>query len=222
MAPLGRTVRPAPPYEETTMGFYSHVIVPRLCDFGLDRPFVARYRRELLAHAGGNILEIGFGTGLNLPCYPPHVRKLTTVDPNVGMHRRARRRIRQAGIEVDQRLLGGERLPFGDGTFDCVVSTFTLCSIGGVAQALGEVYRVLKVGGKFLFLEHGLSPQPDVQKWQRRLNWLQMRLADGCHLDRDIRALVTASPFASVQMDEFYLEKTPRTHGYLYRGVATK
>src|SRR5262249_43439932 len=100
--------------QETTMGFYSQVIVPILCDVGLDRPFVARHRRELLAHARGNILEIGFGTGLNLPCYPHHVRKVTTVDPNVGMYRRARKRIKQAGIEVDQQVLGGERLPFED------------------------------------------------------------------------------------------------------------
>jgi len=192
------------------MGFYAQVIVPLLCDFGLDRPFVARYRRELLAHASGNILEIGFGTGLNLPCYPPQVRKLTTVDPNVGMYRRARRRIKQARIEVDRRVLGGEKLPFEDGTFDCIVSTFTLCSIKEVAQALREVYRVLKAGGLFLFLEHGLSPEPKVQKWQHRLNWLQMRLAGGCHLNRDMRALVTAQPFASVQMDEFYIEKTPQ------------
>jgi ubiquinone/menaquinone biosynthesis C-methylase UbiE len=204
------------------VGFYAQGIVPLLCDFGLGRPFVARHRRELLAHAGGNILEIGFGTGLNLPFYPPHVRKLTTVDPNVGMYRRARRRIKQAGIEVDRRPLGGEQLPFEGGTFDCVVSTFTLCSIEEVAGALREVYRVLKPGGKFLFLEHGLSPEPKVQKWQRRLNWLQMRLAGGCHLDRDMRALVSAQPFASVQVDEFYIEKTPKTHGYMYRGVATK
>jgi ubiquinone/menaquinone biosynthesis C-methylase UbiE len=204
------------------MGFFSQVIVPLLCDFGLDRPFVARYRRELLARAGGNVLEIGFGTGLNLPHYPPHVRKVTAVDPNVGMYRKARRRVEQAGIEVDRRVLGGERLPFEDGTFDCVVSTFTLCSIQDVAQAVREVYRVLKAGGKFLFLEHGLSPQLNVRKWQHRLNWLQMRLAGGCHLDRDVRALVTAQPFASVEIDEFYIEKTPRTHGYMYRGVATK
>jgi ubiquinone/menaquinone biosynthesis C-methylase UbiE len=204
------------------VGFYAQVIVPLLCDFGLDRPFVAKYRRELLAHAGDNILEIGFGTGLNLPYHPPHVRKVTAVDPNAGMYRRARRRIKQAGVEVNQQVLGGERLPFEDGTFDCVVSTFTLCSIGEVAQALREVYRVLKSGGKFLFLEHGFSPEPNVQKWQHRLNWLQMRLAGECHLDRDSRALVTAQPFASVQVDEFYIEKTPKTHGYLYRGIATK
>jgi ubiquinone/menaquinone biosynthesis C-methylase UbiE len=204
------------------MGFYSQVIVPFLCDFGLDRPFVARYRRELLADVGGNILELGFGTGLNLPYYPPHVRKITTVDPNIGMHRRAGRRIKHAGVEVDRRVLGGERLPFEDSTFDAVVSTFTLCSIEEVAQAMREVYRVLRPGGKFLFLEHGLSPDLNVQKWQHRLNWLQMRLAGGCHLDRDMRALVTAQPFASVQMDEFYIEKTPKTHGYIYRGIAMK
>jgi ubiquinone/menaquinone biosynthesis C-methylase UbiE len=204
------------------MGFYAHVIVPLLCDFGLDRPFVARHRRELLAQASGNILEIGFGTGLNLPYYPPHVRKVTAVDPNAGMYCRARRRIKQSGIEVDKRVLGGERLPFGDGTFDCVVSTFTLCSIEEVAQALGEVYRVLKAGGKFLFLEHGLSREPRVQKWQRRLNGLQMRLAGGCHLDRDMRGLVTAQPFPSQEIEEFYLENTPKTYGYIFRGIATK
>ena len=204
------------------MGFYSRVILPLLCDFGLDRPFVARYRRELLAHAGGNILEIGFGTGLNLPCYPAHVRKITSVEPNPGMHRRARRRIEQTGIEIDQRLLASERLPFEAGAFDCVVSTFALCSIEDVAQALREVYRVLRAGGKFLFLEHGISPQANVQKWQHRLNRLHMRLAGGCHLDRDMRALITAEPFASVEIDEFDMEKTPKTHGHMYRGVATK
>jgi ubiquinone/menaquinone biosynthesis C-methylase UbiE len=202
------------------MGFYSQVIVPRLCDFSLDRPLVAKHRRELLAHACGNILELGFGTGLNLSCYPAHVLKLTTVDPNIGMQQRARKQIERAGIEVDQRVLRGERLPFEHGAFDCVVSTFTLCSIEEVNQALSEVHRVLKPGGRFLFLEHGLSPQLNVQKWQHRLNWLQMLLADGCHLDRDIRALVTAQPFAFVKIDEFYIEKTPKTHGYLYRGMA--
>jgi len=204
------------------MGFYSRAIVPFLCDFGLDRPFVARYRRELLVSASGNILEVGFGSGLNLACYPPHVCKITTVDPNPGMHRRARRRVEQAGIEVDHRIAGGERLPLEDGSFDSVVSTFTLCSIRDVSQALSEVYRVMKAGGKFLFLEHGISPEPNVQKWQHRLDWLHTRLADGCHLDRNIRMLIAAQPFSSVTIDEFYLEHTLKTHGYMYRGTATK
>ena len=204
------------------MRFFSQVIVPRLCDLLLNKSLLARHRRKLLAGAYGDVVEIGFGTGLNMPYYAERVHKLTAVDPNPGMHRLARKRVKQRGIEVDQHVLGGERLPFEDGCFDCVVSTFTLCSIEDVAQALREVYRVLKSGGKFLFLEHGLSPEPKVQRWQRRLNWLQVRLANGCHLDRNVKALVATQPFASVEVKEFYLERTPRTHGYLYRGTATK
>jgi ubiquinone/menaquinone biosynthesis C-methylase UbiE len=204
------------------VGFFSQVIVPRLCDLLLNKPLLARHRRDLLASVHGDVLEIGFGTGLNLPYYPEQVRKITAVDPNVGMHRLAQKRVRRARIEVDQRLLSGERLPFEDNRFDCALSTFTLCSIDNVSQALIELHRVLKPGGRFLFLEHGLSPEPGVQKWQRRLNWLQVCLANGCHLDRNIRALVTAQPFASVKIDEFYIEKTPKTHGYMYQGVAAK
>ncbi len=204
------------------MGIYSRFIFPRLCDFLLSRPAVSQFRRELLADASGTILEIGFGTGLNLACYPASVRKITTVDPNPGMHRLARRRIAKTGIEVDHRPISGERLPFEDSTFDCVVSTFTLCSIADVQQALSEVYRVLKPSGRFLLLEHGLCPEPRVQKWQRRLNGLEMLLADGCRLDRDIRALVGGQPFSSLDVENCYLRGAPKTHGYLYRGTARK
>jgi ubiquinone/menaquinone biosynthesis C-methylase UbiE len=204
------------------MSFYSRVIYPRLCNLALDQPFVTRQRRELLADAWGEILEVGFGTGLNLSCYPACVRKITAVDPNLGMQRLAERRIKQTSIEVERYVVGGERLPFADTRFDCVVSTFTLCSIEHVSQALAEVYRVLKPGGRFLFLEHGLSPEPAVQRWQRRLNWLQTWLADGCRLDRNMRELVAGQPFGSVQCIEFYLEKSPKTHGYIYRGAAEK
>lgn len=204
------------------MDFYSEVIFPRLCDILMNRPFVAKHRQKLLSQVDGDVLEVGFGTGLNLPFYPAHVRGITTVDPNAGMHRLAQRRVRKSGIKIDQRILSGERLPFVDNRFDCAVSTFTLCSIANVGQALSELYRVLKPGGRFLFLEHGLSQEPSVQKWQRRLNWLEMRLADGCHLDRNMKALVAARPFSSVEIEEFYLEKTPRTHGYIYRGNARK
>ena len=205
-----------------TVGFYSRWVFPRLCDFLLNTPLVAQHRRELLAHAGGNILEIGFGTGLNLPHYPAHVRGLTTVDPNLGMHRLAQKRLKKTGIEVDQRLIDSERLPFEDAIFDSIVSTFTLCSIANVARALAEIHRVLRPGGRFLFLEHGLCPEPKIQKWQRRLNWLEMRLGDGCRLDRNIEQLVTVQPFASVEIKNFYLEKSPKTLGFMYRGIATK
>jgi ubiquinone/menaquinone biosynthesis C-methylase UbiE len=188
----------------------------------LDQPFVAKHRHDLLCQASGEIMEIGFGTGLNLPHYPEQVRKITVVDPNPGMHRKAVSRIEQSGIEVDHRLISGEQLPFDSGTFDCVVSTFTLCSINDVRRAVGEVYRVLRPGGRLLFLEHGLSPDPEVQKWQHRLNWLQRSLADNCNLDRNVRELVSSQPFSRVEATEFHLEKTPRTHGYVYQGVAVK
>ncbi|MBC7820316.1 MAG: class I SAM-dependent methyltransferase [Planctomycetaceae bacterium] len=204
------------------MGFYSQIIFPRLCEFALNREIVERHRQELLASAYGEVLEIGFGTGLNLPHYPASLRKLTTADPNPGMHRFARKRVQQTDIEIDQRVLGGEQLPFDDEAFDCVVSTFTLCSIDQVNLAVGEVYRVLKSGGRFLLLEHGLSPEANIQKWQRRLNWLEMRLGDGCHLDRNIKEIVAVPAFSKIGIEEFYLERTPKTHGYLYRGSATK
>jgi SAM-dependent methyltransferase len=202
--------------------FYAEVVFPRLCDLLLGRPSVARHRRDLLATAHGDVLEIGFGSGLNLPHYPDAVRRLTAVDPNPGMRRLAERRVRRSRIAVDRHVAAAERLPFADDRFDCAVSTFTLCSVASPGLILREVYRVLKPGGRLLLLEHGLSPDPAVRRWQRRLNWLEVRLADGCHLDRDVRGLLTGCPFSAVEVDEFYLPGMPRTHGYLYRGRAVK
>ena len=111
---------------------------------------------------------------------------------------------------VELEVAGGERLPFADAAFDCVVSTFTLCSVDDVPRALAEAYRVLRPGGRLLFLEHGLSPEPGVRQWQHRLNALQRLLGGGCRLDRDFRALVAGSPFGPADVREFDLEKTPR------------
>lgn len=204
------------------MGWYARLVFPRLCNLLLDGPIVRRHRRRLLGAAIGNVLEIGFGSGLNLPCYPPTVRTLVAVDPNPGMIGIARRRRAAAPFPVRPCASWGERLPFPDGVFDCVVSTFTLCSIADPAAAIGEAYRVLRHGGRFLLLEHGLCPDPLVQRWQRRLTPLQRWLGDGCRLDRNHRSLVAAHPFAHVQIDEFLLQGTPRTHGYLYQGAAVK
>jgi ubiquinone/menaquinone biosynthesis C-methylase UbiE len=170
----------------------------------------------------GAILEIGFGTGLNLPCYPNHVRKLAAIEPNRGMDRRARKRISASTVEVELRHADGEQLPFDQASFDCVVSTFTLCSVANASRAVGEIYRVLRPGGRFLFLEHGLSPEAKVQRWQRRLNWVQRRLAGNCHLDRDMQAIIGQVPFAKVELSQFYLEQAPRAYGYMYQGAATK
>ncbi|HUS40142.1 MAG: class I SAM-dependent methyltransferase [Pirellulales bacterium] len=204
------------------MGLYSNVIFPRYYDWFIDHKHWAGYRQQQLASVAGEILEIGVGTGLNLPHYPPHVRKITTVDPNPGMNKRLQRRIDETGIAVDKHVVGSEQLPFDSETFDCVVSTITLCSIAEVEQAMQELHRVLKPGGRLLYFEHGASPDPQVYKWQRRLNWLQGKIGDGCRLDLDVRAVLETQPFASIETETFYMEKMPSTHGYMYRGVAMK
>jgi ubiquinone/menaquinone biosynthesis C-methylase UbiE len=185
-------------------------------------PSISRLRSGALSEVDGEILEIGFGTGLNLGHYPEHVRHLTAVDPGVGMTQIARRRIERSHIDVDLRVQTAEELPFEDGRFDCVVSTWTLCSIREAGRAVSEIGRVLRSGGHYVFLEHGLGEDPGVQQWQHRLTPLQRRLADGCRLDVDIAALVRAGPFREVQVERFVLERTPRVVGSMYRGLAVK
>lgn len=184
-------------------------------------PTHAKYRQEALADVQGEVLEIGFGTGLNLLYYPEHVHKIVTIDANPGMNTLAQKRIQASSITVNHQILNGENLPMPDNRFDSVVSTWTLCSITNVEQALKEIYRVLKPGGQFFFIEHGLSNEPKIQVWQNRLTPLQKTIADGCHLNRNIRQLVE-NQFHTVRLEEFYAEETPKTHGYLYKGIATK
>ena len=174
---------------------------------------MARLRREVLTEADGDILEIGFGTVLNLEHYPERVRRLTAVDPDVGMTRIARHRIEQSQVDVDLRVQTAEKLPFEDEQFDCVVSTWTLCSIQEAGRAVCEIGRVLRPGGRYIFLEHGLGDDPGVQRWQRRLTPLQRRVADGCRLDVDIEGLVRSGAFQEVRVERFLLEGTPRIVG---------
>lgn len=204
------------------MGFYSKHVFPRLYDLSMNKPFWAKYRRHHLETVQGEILEIGAGSGLNLPHYPDHIRRITSVDPNPGMNKRLLRRAHEARIELDQRVLSSEKLPFDDASFDSVVSTLTMCSIPDVKQAMAELFRVLKPGGRILFFEHGISPDIKVARWQRRMNWLQKRIADGCSLTLDVGSLFATQPFQAVEFENFYVEKTPRTRGYIYQGVATK
>ncbi|MBC6475555.1 MAG: class I SAM-dependent methyltransferase [Hormoscilla sp. GM102CHS1] len=203
------------------MGFYSQVILPRALDWMMSDPVLTQYRQEVLSEVSGEVLEIGFGTGLNLPHYPESLQKLTAIDANPGMNALARKRIQSSGIIVANRVLNGENLPMDDNSFDSVVSTWTLCSIAKVEQALLEIHRVLKPGGKFFFIEHGLSDDPKVQVWQHRLTPLQKIIGDGCHLDRNMKKLVE-NQFEVLKLEEFYMEETPKIAGYMYKGVATK
>ncbi len=182
---------------------------------------LSAYRQALLADTSGNVLEIGFGTGLNLPFYPPTVTKLTTVDSNPGAAAIASRRIQRTShpFAIEAKTLNGESLPFADQTFDCVVSTWTLCSIDHVQQALQEIHRVLKPGGRFYFIEHGLSDAPKVQVWQHRLNPVQRVVGDGCNLTRNMRQLIEQQ-FGQAEIEAFAEPSLPAVMGYFYKGYA--
>ena len=203
------------------MGFYSKVILPKLLNSSMADKSLDEHRRKTLAGATGEVLEVGFGSGLNLPFYPPTVRHLTAVEVNPGMEKLARKMIAASTIPVDFKLINGEELPFKDHSFDTVVSTWTLCSIERVDQALREIRRVLKPDGKFIFIEHGLSPDLKTQRWQHRLNGIQQKLAGNCHLDRPIPGLIEGQGFKIEKLEEYYLENTPKFLSYFSRGVAS-
>ncbi|WP_019508594.1 class I SAM-dependent methyltransferase [Pleurocapsa sp. PCC 7319] len=203
------------------MGFYSNFIIPYGIDIVMSGSPLSEYRQKLLENVSGEILEIGFGTGLNLAYYPDSVTKITTIDPNPGMQKLARSRIAASNIEVDFQILNGESLPMADASFDSVVCTWTLCSIARVEQAIAEVHRLLKPKGQFFFIEHGLSKDIQIQVWQNRLTPIQKVIADGCHLNRNIKHIIEQK-FSNVAIEQFYAPKLPKVIGYMYQGIATK
>lgn len=203
------------------MGLYSRLLFPRLLDLTMSGQELTSYRQLLLQSVSGQVLEIGFGTGLNVPYYGDKVTALTAVDPNTGMAAIAAPRIQASKVDITLQTASAEVLPMVTESFDAVVCTWTLCSIRHIDKALAEVHRVLKPGGKFFFIEHGLSPEPGVSTWQRRITPLQRRIADGCHLDRPMAALVKAV-FEQVELEEFYAKDLPKLLGYFYKGVAIK
>jgi len=203
------------------MGLYSNIIFPRFLDYSMKKPMFTKSRKDVLAEVSGEVLEIGFGTGLNLPHYPDHIQKITTVDVSEGVNALAQKRIQDSKITIDNRVLSGESLPMDDESFDSVVSTWTMCSIPNINQALQEMYRVLKTGGRLFFIEHGLSDEPNIQKWQHRLTPIQKKIGEGCHLNRDIKSLIEEQPF-EVELQQFYMESFPKIAGFMYQGIATK
>jgi len=207
---------------QSWFSMYGQVLFPMMFDRIMNDANKNRYREQLVLRLSGTVLEVGFGTGLNLPYYSRLVKKLFAVDPNPGMNVQAGRRIAKYQITVELKKARAEDIPLEDRTVDHVVSTWTLCSVSNPEQVLTEIKRVLKLGGKYHFIEHGLSPNPNVRKWQAYLNPLQDYIGVGCKLDSDIKSLIQKSGLRIVELKEFYMQGDPKTHGYTYMGIATK
>lgn len=194
--------------------------MPRIVDLACGMRFNEPLRERVCAGLTGRVVEIGFGSGLNVPFYPDTVDTVSAVEPADLGWRLASERVAAARVPIERSGLDGQSLPFDDDSFDCALSTWTLCTIPDVATALTEVRRVLAPGGTLHFVEHGLAPEPRVQVWQHRLNPIQKAVAGGCHLNRDIRGLLTDAGFEIRDIDVFYGEDAPRFLAAQSLGVA--
>lgn len=203
------------------MPFYKDYIYPRLVDTLGDPTPIHKIRRQVIPLAKGNVLEIGVGSGANFPHYDPiRVIKLYALEPNLGMVRLAERKAHQTKLNIEFIDLPGERIPLDDGTIDTVVSTFTLCTIAGIDDAIQGIARVLKPEGNLIFFELGLSPDLAVQQWQRKLEPIQHWLFQGLYLTRDIPALLREGGFQIQQIEQGYLAQFPKSLSYCWWGTA--
>ncbi len=201
--------------------WYERHVLPWLVDLVCGLPQVRRQRRQVVPLAAGRVLEIGIGTGLNLEHYDrARVESIVGLDPGVQMHPLALRRSRRVGLEVELVGLSAERIPYPDASFDTVLVTYALCTIAEPAAALREMRRVLKPGGRLIFCEHGAALDPSVRRCQQRLTPWWRKVAGGCHLDRDIPALIAAAGFRLQDTMQGYLSG-PRLLTYNYWGTAS-
>ena len=203
------------------MGWYTEHVLPRALDVSMRGAAFGRIRARVAAGLDGEVLEIGFGSGLNVPYYPASVRRVLAVDPATAGRRLAARRVSRSPVPVQFAGLDASRLPAGAATVDRVLSTWTLCTVPDAGQALAEICRVLRPGGTLHFAEHGLAPDPGVARLQHRLTPVQRRLIGGCHLDRPMRELITASGLRIGRLDTYYMG-WPHALGYTYEGIATR
>lgn len=202
------------------MGLYANRVLPRLVDVACGTKASGRLREQVCAALTGEVVEIGFGSGHNVPHYPVAVARVTAVEPADLAWRLAAQRVEAARCPVERSGLDGQDLPFADDSFDSALSTWTLCTIPDAVAALAELRRVLRPGGSLHFLEHGLAPDANVQAWQRRLEPLQKRVAGGCHLTREVEPMLVAAGFTLTALETFYEPGAPKVLAADSLGVA--
>lgn len=203
------------------MGLYDRYVLPKLLDAACSARPIERQRAKIVPQAEGVVLELGFGSGLNIPYYDPkRVERLIALEPSQGMLARSRAKAAEAAFPVDVLAETAEALSLGEASVDTVLVTYSLCTILDPVSALTAARRVLKPGGQLLFCEHGRAPDAGVHRWQRRIEPVWKVIGGGCHLTREIPGLVSAAGFAIDRMETMYLPNSPRWAGFNYWGAA--
>lgn len=204
------------------MGLYADHIEPRLVSLACGAGTVVRYRDEVVPLASGRVLELGFGSGHNLAHYDAaRVDHLYALEPHAPIARLAEERLRASPISATPLRAGAEAIPLPDDSIDTVVVTFTLCTVPDLGACLREARRVLDAGGRLLFAEHGLAPDPSVATWQQRIEPVWGRIAGGCHLTRDVPAALRSAGFTMADLNQAYAKGAPRIAGYVSHGTAS-
>ena len=203
------------------MGLYDDRVLPRILNKACGSTTLEPLRRRVCQGLAGHVIEIGFGSGHNVPFYPAAISSVTAIEPSNLSWRLADQRLGATTVPVIRSGLDGQSLPFDDDCYDAALSTWTLCTIPDAAAALSELRRVLKPGGTLRFLEHGLAPDERIRRWQRRLDPLQQRIAGGCHLTRPIVDLLEAAGFTVKNVDVFYEAGTTKVSGAASLGIAS-